>query len=116
MDKEFNRVFDKCPCCGSENRFCEQLANELKERGLAREEWAFTYDDRRGTVVDPTKEPTMPIGTEVPTFLILSDVCMDCGCIYATKLVRGDRKKPSPIQLPPNRAQRRRGEQPFSLS
>jgi len=117
MDKDFRRTFTKCPCCGSEDRFFEQLGNELKARGLAREEWNFHLDVREGVVVDPTKEAAIPIGSEVPSFGIITDVCMNCGCVYAIDLIRHDVKKTvAPAQMiPPSRAQRRRDArgQPF---
>jgi len=110
MDKEFTRRFTKCPCCGSEDRFCEQLGNELKERGLAREEWNFRLDVKEGVVVDKAKADAIPIGSEVPSYGIMTDVCMDCGCMYAIDLTRMDVKKPPPPPsvLLPNRAERRR--------
>ena len=63
MDKDFNRKFTKCPCCGSEDRFLEQLGNELKERGLARDIWAYHMDVREGIVVDEVKKANIPIGS-----------------------------------------------------
>jgi len=124
MDKDFHKTFTKCPCCGSENRFFEQLGNTLKERGLAREEWNFHLDVKQGVVVDQTKEATIPIGSEIPSYGIITDICMDCGCIYASDLTRNDAKKSiAPTQaIPPNRAMRRRiqregpNQPPFSLS
>ena len=121
MDKDFHREFTKCPCCGSEDRFFEQLGKELKERGLAREEWNFHMDVKQGAVVDQTKEATIPIGSEVPGYGIITDVCMECGCVYAVDLTRNDVKKSiaPQQQIPPNRAQRRRdmgggGTQPIN--
>ena len=67
----------------------------------------------------PAKE-AIPIGSEVPGYGIMTDVCMDCGCVYATDLTRNDVKKSiAPAQaIPPNRAQRRRtgkeGPQPIN--
>ena len=110
MDKEFNRTFDKCPCCDSTSRFFEELGKELKERKLAGDDWNYRYESRSGPVFDQTKEPAYPIGTEIPTFGIITDVCMDCGCMYAVDLRRGNVKKPAPIAAPPNRALRRRIE------
>ena len=123
MDKDFSRQFTKCPCCGSEDRFFEQLGNELKERGLAREEWGMYLDVKQGVVVDQTKEAAIPIGSELPGYGFKTDICMECGCVYAIDLTRMDVKKtitPTPM-MPPNRAQRRRddrdkGPLPFSLS
>ena len=121
MDKNFRRTFAKCPCCGSEDRFLEQLGNELKARGLAREDWNMHLGVKQGVVVDQTKEATIPIGSEVPGYGIMTDICMDCGCIYAIDITRNDVKKTvTPAQMmPPNRAQRRRDSRegpPFSLS
>lgn len=110
MDKDFSRQFTKCPCCGSENRFLEQLGKELKDRGLAREEWNMHLDVRQGVVVDHTKEAAIPVGSEIPGYGLITDICMDCGCVYAIDLTRNDSKKtllPVP-PLQPNRAQRRR--------
>jgi len=114
MDKDFHREFKKCPCCGSEDRFLEQLADEVKERGLAREEWQFHFQIVEGVVVDQTKEVTIPIGSEMPGYGIMTDICMECGCIYAIDITRRDKKKSlppvSPIPL------RREATPPFSLS
>ena len=123
MEHEFEKKFDKCPCCGSEERFFEEMGKELKERGLAREEWDFHLDIRQGLVVDQQKEASIPIGSEVPKFGLVTDICLECGCVYAPVLVRTNSKKPPPLAVPPNRAQRRRGERggsglvgPFSTS
>lgn len=124
MDKNFHKNFDKCPCYGSEDRFFEQLGNTLKERGLAREEWNFHLDVKQGFVADPTKEAAIPIGSELPGYGIITDVCMNCGCVYAIDITRNDAKKSiAPQQMiPPNRADRRRiqregpSQPPFSIS
>ena len=102
----------------------EQLGDELKARGLAREEWNFHLDVKHGVVVDQTKEAAIPIGSEIPGYGLMTDICMDCGCIYAIDITRNDLKKsiaPTPT-IPPNRAQRRRDARdmppinPFSKS
>ena len=122
MDKDFSRQFTTCPACGSEDRFFEVMGNELKERGLAREEWGMHLDVKQGVVVDQTKEAAIPIGSEVPSFIFKTDICMDCGCVYAIDITRNDVKKTPAAPPPqmPNRAQRRRddreGPTPFSLS
>jgi len=128
MDKDFHRTFTKCPLCAlreelaeilgkpelklgsGEDRFLEQLGNTLKERGLAREEWNFHMDVKSGVVLDQQKAASIPIGSEVPRYGFMTDICMDCGCMYAVDLTRNDAKAslaPAPT-LPPNRAQRRR--------
>jgi len=127
MDKDFHRTFTKCPVCklreelaeilgkpelklgSGEDRFLEQLGDELKERGLARAEWHFHLDVKQGVVLDQQKAATIPIGSEVPGYGLMTDICMDCGCIYAVDLTRNDAKASiAPVPPMPNRAQRRR--------
>lgn len=108
MDKDFHREFTKCPQCGSEDRFFEQLANEAKKKGLAGENWQFHFQIVEGVVVDPAKAAGALIGSEAPGFGIMTDVCMDCGCIYAIDLTRIDKKKqlPSAQNVPPGVSQK----------
>lgn len=112
MDNDFQRDFTKCPVCESEDRFLEQLGNELKERGLARPEWNMRWDFRQGVVVDQQKSAATPIGSELPGFEVATDICMNCGCVYATILKRLSGKIGLAPQQPivPNRADRRRME------
>jgi len=84
------KAFKSCPNCGSEQRFLETLATELRSRGLARTNWNFYYDSRNGIVMDKAKEAVLPIGTKVPGFNILTDICLDCGTIYAVYLESGE--------------------------
>ena len=101
--EQINKKFTKCPACGSSNRFLEHLANELKEAGFAREDWKFCYESRQGVVLDKAREATIPVGSEVPNFAISTDVCEDCGCMYAVEIMSQPVKKsimPN-IQLPP---------------
>jgi len=88
MDKEFKKEFKKCPACGSENRFFESLAKELKERGIARKEWNFALDSKQGVVTDPQMVAGVPIGSELPGWSFETDICSECGTVYATKLER----------------------------
>ena len=88
MDKNFRRTFSICPVCGGTHRFCEELGQELKDRGLARPEWNMRFDSRQGMVIDPSKAILMPVGISLPGFSIVTDICMDCGAIYAVELSR----------------------------
>ena len=84
------RKFEQCPNCGSDQRFLEVLTNNLKDRGLARPNWSFYFDSRNGVVVDKAKEAAIPIGSKVPSFTIYTDICLDCGTIYAVYLGSGE--------------------------
>lgn len=110
MEKDFHREFTKCPQCGSEDRFFEQLGDELRERGLAREDWEFHLQTESGVVVDKSREAAIPIGSELPGFGFRTDICMDCGSMYAIDLTRMDVKKslPSVQSVPPGVSQKGR--------
>jgi len=93
MDKHFHKEFKQCPCCGSEDRFFEQLCNELKAKGFAREEYHFHKEMKQGVVMDKTKIDAVPIGSEIPGYGFQTDICMNCGCVYAIDIIRNDAKK-----------------------
>ncbi len=97
----------------------------MKDRKLTGENWSFHLDVREGVVVDQQKAEAIPIGSEIPAYGIVTDACVDCGCLYAIDLSRRNVKKtiPTAPALPPNRAQRRRDDRegppminPISLS
>ena len=79
----FSKEYDQCPACGSKDRFFEGLAKELKDRGLARENWTFGLDSKQGIVVDEAMGARVPIGSLVPGYEFITDICKDCGCVYA---------------------------------
>ena len=117
MDKDFHKSFTKCPVCGSTDRFLEQLGDEMKARGLARAEWVFHLSVSSGPVIDSAKANSIPIGSIVPTFGLMTDICMGCGCLYAVDIARGEVKK-TLVQAPPipmNRAERRRSGYPKAM-
>jgi hypothetical protein len=91
--EKYRKEFTQCPCCGSTSRFCESLGNELKESGLGREEWNFSLDFKQGAVVDKAMEKKITIGSEVPSYRIRTDICLDCGCLYAIELEASTAKK-----------------------
>src|SRR4030042_7146338 len=88
MEQGFQKQFDRCPNCGSDQRFCEQLGNELKARGLARTEWVFSYDVRNGVVMDKAVQDRILAGSSLPGYAIRTDICMECGMLYAVYIDR----------------------------
>jgi len=75
-----------CPCCGSPRRFFEELGMEMKKRGLAGEDKVFSLDAKQGIMMDDSKKRIIPVGITIPGFDIKSDICAECGCMYATEL------------------------------
>ncbi|KKM92848.1 hypothetical protein LCGC14_1214200 [marine sediment metagenome] len=111
MEKQFHKKFGTCPGtkqdgtpCGGTHRFMEELGKELKTRGFARPEWNLRYDVREGVPTDKNFRGTMPVGTMLPGFEIMTDICMDCGTLYAVELRRvenkGEVRRSSGLQLP----------------
>lgn len=82
--------FKRCPVCGSEKRLGESLANDIKERKLAGEDFTFSLQLCQGIVKDDRKEGGYPIGTKVPTIIAMMDACSDCGCVYITRYQIGE--------------------------
>lgn len=89
MTKKFNQ----CPVCGSTNRFFEQLAQKVKDKGYGRPEWNFYLDVRQGPVTDKVMEPKVLIGSKLPFYRFATDICADCGCIYAVSIEEGEVEK-----------------------
>lgn len=83
-----------CPVCGSKERFCESMANEVKLKGWMRQECNFYAQIWQGPVYEKAMAHMIPIGSKVPAYYVYLDVCMGfpdkpCGCVYAVKLERG---------------------------
>lgn len=112
----FSKVFDKCPGCGSTERFFEGLINKLHDKGLlGTEVQYFDFQLQQGIAVSSQKAALLPIGTEIPSFTRAIDNCADCGLVYCVRLEQGMVRKSinlapqQPVML--NRADRRRMEQ-----
>ena len=73
---KFPMEFKKCPCCGSERRFAEEVGEQAKRE--------IGWDDPRIPII---ARPQATFGKFVVIKAIaLLDVCLDCGAIYAKAL------------------------------
>jgi hypothetical protein len=95
--------FDQCPNCGSTTKFCASLAKEMVDRKLAKDDFTMYLGVYRAPVIDQRTEPKIPIGSEVPVLIAFTDICQDCGTIYAVRLERDTVKKTLPIPTMPIR-------------
>ena len=82
---------NKCPVCGSTDRLCAPLAQEMKDKGWMRPEFNYYPQIWQSAVYDQTLLGKIPIGSTVPAYHIYVGVCMGwpnrpCGCIYAVKI------------------------------
>ena len=114
MSKNWEKEFDKCPACGANKPFFKGIVDELKQAGRVPKDWNFWLDMKQGVVFPPNKLPMLPIGALLPGYQFSTDICSECGCIYAVGLARKEAKTqlapaqqmpPSGkggLQLPPN--------------
>lgn len=96
---------DKCPVCGSPNRFAGKVAEEMVERGVFREDLKFGLVQPRGRVFDPDRVEKMLPESTVPVISALFDVCLGypdtpCGCVYAVRLLRGEAPAQEEVEKP----------------
>lgn len=96
MAEELLAEFDKCPVCGSPNRLMESLLGE-NEGG------ATPCLLLMSSVAANPRVPVL-IGSVVPVGIAIVDACLDCGVIYAPKLIKGEAKAGMgpPQQTPPD--------------
>ena len=78
---EMMAEFSKCPNCGSENRMGKKLAEQY---GEAQEGVIFGVINERTVIANPNKAGRI-IGATVPAAMVLADVCLDCGTIFAVR-------------------------------
>jgi len=93
MNEPEVKSFDQCPVCGSTKRFVEELAKETKEAELMDPRLNFHMQIISGAATQPQDLAKAPIGTKVLMYEVVLDVCSDCGCVYAVKLIRREAKK-----------------------
>ena len=84
-------VENKCPVCGSTDRLCGPLAQEMKDKGWMRPEFNYYPQIWQAAVYDQTSLHKIPIGSTVPAYHVYVGICMGypnkpCGCIYAVKI------------------------------
>ncbi len=85
--KYFIQIIDKCPVCGSKERFFEQMGNEMKLKGRLKPESGVYFEVKAGFVGDKAMLDRLPIGAEITKFRVCLDVCK-CGLVYAVKKER----------------------------
>ena len=122
MDKQFHKKFGTCPGtkqdgtpCGGTQRFMEELGKELKAMHLARSGWNPRFDVKTGVPMDKGWQGIPPVGAVLPGFEIMTDICMDCGTLYAIEIrrIEGVVQRRSGLQLP---GEPRLPDTPFSTS
>jgi len=86
MDEKFLIEFPTCPNCGCEETFMNEVSELLKKKGWVKPEMKAFFDIKEGTLIDPSRLATIPVGSNIPGFQIASDICVQCGTFYAKSL------------------------------
>ncbi len=97
-DKQKPRIvaeFVKCPVCGSTKRFADSVAAEERAKGLMGDDVPAGVWEFAGPIFDPRRVDKMLVGSMVPGIRVVTDVCLDCGTMYAVRLIREE----FPLQL-----------------
>lgn len=94
-DKQGNTKYQyvKCPACGSKKRHYERISAEAIKAGTVGPEFLIPFQHDSRLVVESIKEATLPVGSEVPSIMAATEICMDCGCVYAPMVIIGKAKK-----------------------
>ncbi len=86
----FPKEFNECPNCGSLRRFCVEALKDSK-------------DDKSIPILGSMELDVLPPGKLQPIKLqALTDVCVNCGTVYAVVLVKREIKAPPLVQPAPN--------------
>ena len=88
--EEIVAEFKTCPVCHSERGFAQMLADEAKEKGYMRKDSEFFAQVINNMVIDSDEGRIIPAGGRLITAMSAClEVCLECGNVYAKKLVRG---------------------------
>lgn len=85
--------YDKCPACKSKKRHYEDISGKAVEMGLAPDGYlvAYLYDNR--PIGDETKLKVAKMGEQAPFITSATEICKDCGNVYAPMVITGKMTK-----------------------
>jgi len=100
MELNKPKEFNKCPNCKHNEPFFKRLGEKLKAKGYATPTYDFSLDMKMGPVIDEKTWPKVPYGAEVPGFMFVTDICENCGTVYARAIMEASGKKSLDIPIP----------------
>lgn len=68
----YPKVFANCPCCGSAIRIMESLVDRSAMQPMV----VLLQNPQKMTLITTT----------APAMIVITDICADCGCQYATRV------------------------------
>lgn len=110
---EIIATFDKCPNCGSTKRFAGSVAHEENERlGKTDDKMVYGLNQMTGAIMVQARQKGLIHGMKVPLVMAITDICLDCGTLYAVQLQRAE----GMAGLPPQQGPQQQRANPFSPS
>ena len=92
--------YNKCPVCGSKKRHYEAVSDKAIKTGTVEDGFLMPYQYEERVVVSPGKEKTLPAGTQAPQITSATEICVDCGCVYAAMVIVTKVEKGEPPPQP----------------
>ena len=76
-----------------QKRHYEDVCEKAVKAGVARHGYLVPlgYDSR--PILESVAEATIPVGASVPSITSATEICMDCGCVYAPMVIISKAKK-----------------------
>ena len=81
--------FDKCPVCGSTDRFGELETQEEIGKGNLPGDAKIAIMVSRTMLFNPNDNRVLLFQREVPALVGIYDVCCECGCLYCVEMQKG---------------------------
>ncbi len=93
------KEFKFCPNCHSKDRYIEKLVKEELEAKHILPGGVPSLTIIEGNVSDPRVLPSLPLGSTFPVYAVITDVCLNCGTIYATQIHQSEGEIKANIDL-----------------
>lgn len=81
---ELSKEFNECPNCKGRNFLYKAVANKLIAEGTAEKDFKAFLQAMQSPIVDKRHKPI--IGDNVPVVELMTDVCLDCGTVFARSI------------------------------
>ena len=81
--------YSKCPACGSKKRHFEEQCEKAIKMDVAPVDFIMAYEHDVRPIAEAQTFKGKPLGTEFPTIMVATDICKDCGCVYAVIVITG---------------------------
>ena len=79
--------FPKCPNCGSSRRLAGEATAYMRSKGWVLDDYNYYTHIIKGIPTDQRVMNKIPLGSSIPAIWAGMDICLDCGTVWAVKVV-----------------------------